>query len=174
MTAAAIFSSMLRYQAWAHDAFLRALEDIDDPGQAEARHAALRVLNHCLVVNLIFKGHLTGVPHGFAANNTPDTPTPQTLRTALAALDGWYLEFVATVPDSQLAESIAFTFTDGDKGCMTRQEMLLHVVTHGTYHRGEVGRILKQIQVAPPWDTFAVHLHQDDPVRRLHRPSAPA
>ncbi len=50
---------------------------------------------------------------------------------------------------------------------MSRQEMLMHVATHGGYHRGEVGRILAQLSLAPPWDTFAVYLHQSEPSRRL-------
>jgi uncharacterized damage-inducible protein DinB len=66
-----------------------------------------------------------------------------------------------------LAEVLAFTFTDGDAGRMTRGEMLAHVVLHGGYHRGEVGRILRQLAITPPWDTFAVFLHQTEPGRRL-------
>ncbi|WP_341872622.1 DinB family protein [Mesorhizobium amorphae] len=50
---------------------------------------------------------------------------------------------------------------------MSRQEMLTHVIIHGGYHRGEIGRLLSQISIAPPWDTFAVHLHQTEPSRRL-------
>jgi uncharacterized damage-inducible protein DinB len=57
---------------------------------------------------------------------------------------------------------------------MSRQEMLTHVVTHGSYHRGEIGRILAQIGVTPPWDTFAVHLHQAEPSRRLQMMREPA
>jgi uncharacterized damage-inducible protein DinB len=52
---------------------------------------------------------------------------------------------------------------------MSREEMLTHVVTHGGYHRGEVGRILAQLSVSPPWDTFAVYLHKTEPSRRLKR-----
>ena len=65
-----------------------------------------------------------------------------------------------------MRRQIAFTFTDGGRGAMTREEMLFHVVTHDGYHRGEVGRMLKQIQSPLPWDTFAVFLHQDQPERR--------
>jgi uncharacterized damage-inducible protein DinB len=56
---------------------------------------------------------------------------------------------------------------------MTREEMLTHVVTHGGYHRGEVGRILVQVSngseqgIKLPWDTYAVHLHATEPSRRL-------
>ncbi|WP_319944187.1 DinB family protein [Mesorhizobium sp. AR10] len=50
---------------------------------------------------------------------------------------------------------------------MSRQEMLTHVVLHGGYHRGEIGRILAGLSISPPWDTFAVHLHRAEPERRL-------
>lgn len=58
------------------------------------------------------------------------------------------------------------TFTDGDKGYMTLEEMLTHVALYGGYHPGEVGRILWQLSITPPWDTFAVYLHHTEPERR--------
>ena len=44
--------------------------------------------------------------------------------------------------------------------------MLIHVVTHGAYHRGAIGRILAQLSVAPPRDVFTGYLHQSEPSRR--------
>ncbi|RVC60545.1 hypothetical protein EN766_38785, partial [Mesorhizobium sp. M2A.F.Ca.ET.046.02.1.1] len=49
-----------------------------------------------------------------------------------------------------------------------------HVVLHGGYHRGEVGRMLAGIAVSPPWDTYAVHLHRVEPARRLQGGRKPA
>ncbi|WP_246694377.1 DinB family protein [Mesorhizobium sp. M2E.F.Ca.ET.209.01.1.1] len=139
-----------------------------DPSHgAGERHAAIRLMNHIHVVSRIFAAHLKGVAHGYASDNTPDTPEPRALRAALAEIDRWYLDYLETISKQALAELIAFTFTDGDKGCMTRQEMLTHVVLHGGYHRGEVGRMLTGIAVSPPWDTYAVHLHRAEPARRL-------
>jgi uncharacterized damage-inducible protein DinB len=86
---------------------------------------------------------------------------------AMAASDRWYLDYLETVTPELLSEAVPFLFTDGDKGCMSREEMLAHVVTHGGYHRGEVGRILAQLSISPPWDTLAVYLHSTDPSRRL-------
>ena len=51
-------------------------------------------------------------------------------------------------------------------GTMTRGEMLLHVITHGAYHRGNVGQMLKFISVAPPRDLFTKFLHYSEPARR--------
>jgi uncharacterized damage-inducible protein DinB len=108
-----------------------------------------------------------GTEHGFSSDNTTDTPEPEDLRAAVAASDRWYLEYLEAVPPELLSESVPFTFTDGDEGCMSREEMLTHVVIHGGYHRGEVGRLLTQLSVSPPWDTFAVYLHGTEPSRRI-------
>ena len=114
----------------------------------------------------IFAAHLTGARHGYAADNTEDTPSLDRLRADVAASDRWYLDYLETVSPDYLSEPVPFVFTDGDKGLMSRQEMLTHVIIHGGYHRGEVGRMLSQISITPPWDTFAVHLHQTEPSRR--------
>jgi uncharacterized damage-inducible protein DinB len=67
---------------------------------------------------------------------------------------------------SQLNEALRFTFVDGDKGQMTRCEMLMHVITHGAYHRGAVGRILVEQSVAAPRDLLTKFLHESEPLRR--------
>ncbi|WP_175869880.1 DinB family protein [Burkholderia sp. BCC0397] len=173
MSANALLSRMLRYQAWANDEMLKAMSGLDAVQHAQARHLALRLMNHCLVVNRIFASHLTGARHGFVSDNTPDTPEPEALRAAFATLDRWYLDYVEAATPDMLSESIPFAFTDGDNGYMTREEMLTHVVTHGGYHRGEAGRLMIQAaarsaqDIELPWDTYAVHLHRTEPERRL-------
>lgn len=167
MSARTLLKSLLVYQAWANDELMEKLADLDPSSNTQARHAAIRLMNHIHVVSRIFAAHLTGVAHGYASDNTEDTPAPAALRIAMVAADRWYLDYLETVSQQELAEPVAFTFTDGDKGCMTRQEMLTHVVLHGGYHRGEIGRMLAAIAVSPPWDTYAVHLHRTEPARRL-------
>ncbi|AZO08939.1 MULTISPECIES: DinB family protein [unclassified Mesorhizobium] len=167
MSATILLRSLLAYQAWANDELLETLAGIDPQRNAKERHAALRLMNHIHVVSRIFSAHLTGVAHGYASDNTEETPKPAQLRAAMAASDRWFLDYVEAVSERDLSEPVAFTFTDGDSGCMTRQEMLTHVVVHGSYHRGEIGRMLAGIVVSPPWDTYAVHLHRAEPSRRL-------
>ncbi|MCV9914986.1 DinB family protein [Burkholderia pseudomallei] len=173
MSANELLLRMLRYQAWANDEMLEAMKGLDGRQHAEERNVALRLMNHCLVVNRIFAAHLVGDHHGFTSDNTPETPDLHELHLELAALDCWYLDYVKTVAPTMLSQSVPFAFTDGDKGYMTREEMLTHVVTHGGYHRGEVGRVMIQAAARSgqgmklPWDTYAVHLHRTEPARRL-------
>ena len=169
MSAKTLLKSLLVYQAWANDDLAEKLAGMDTSRGPEERRAAIRLMSHIHVVSRIFAAHLKGVAHGYASDNTPDTPEPRALRIALAEIDGWYLDYLETVSEQELADPVAFTFTDGDRGCMTRQEMLTHVVLHGSYHRGEIGRMLAGIALSPPWDTYAVHLHRAEPARRLQR-----
>ncbi|MFL9866822.1 DinB family protein [Paraburkholderia fungorum] len=164
---------MFRYQAWANEETLEAMKGLGAEHHAEERRIALRLMNHCLVVNKIFAAHLVGERHGFSADNTPDTPELEDLRSELVAVDRWYLDYVKAVTSTTLSQSVPFAFTDGDNGYMTREEMLTHVVTHGGYHRGEVGRVMIQAaarsgeNIKLPWDTYAVHLHGTESARRL-------
>ncbi|MBZ9851864.1 DinB family protein [Mesorhizobium sp. CA14] len=174
MSAKTLLKGMLAYQAWANDELVEKLATMDPSSDPGIRNAAIRLMNHIHVVSRIFAAHLKGVAHGYASDNTPDTPEPRALRTALAEIDGWYLDYLETVLEQELGDPVAFTFTDGDEGCMTRQEMLTHVVLHGSYHRGEIGRMLAGIAVSPPWDTYAVHLHRFEPARRLQGERKPA
>ena len=76
------------------------------------------------------------------------------------------LRIVGGLDDAQLAESVAFRFTDGDTGRMSRSEILNHLVVHGTYHRGAAGRILAAHAVQPPRDSLTTFLHRLEPDRR--------
>lgn len=167
MSAIALLRTLFSYRAWANAEFLDKMKGFDANLHAEDRQAALRLLNHNYIVDQIFAAHLAGAPHSFAADNTPDTPTLEDLRQALTASDRWYLNYLETATPELLSESVPFVFTDGDRGCMSREEILTHLVIHGGYHRGEIGRIMSRLAISIPWDTFAVYLHQADPSRRL-------
>jgi uncharacterized damage-inducible protein DinB len=170
MSTVPLLRTLFNYRAWANEELLEKMEGFDPERHKDARHDAIRLMNHCHVVDRIFAAHLTGATHEFSADNTQETPTLKDLRSAVAALDRWYLGYLETATPELLSESVSFTFTDGDKGCMSREEMLAHVVTHGGYHRGEIGRIMRQHSVGLPWDTLAVYLHTTEPSRRLRTP----
>ncbi|MDP9993902.1 putative damage-inducible protein DinB [Variovorax boronicumulans] len=167
MSTIAPLRKLFGYRAWANAEFLEKMEGFDPDLHAEERKAALRLSNHTYVVDQIFAAHLTGGEHEFWADNTPEAPSLEDLRTALTASDLWYLRYLDIVTPEQLDESVSFVFTDGDRGCMSRREMLTDLVIHSGYHRGEVGRIMSQLSIRLPWDTFAVYLHQTEPSRRL-------
>lgn len=128
---------------------------------------AIRTMNHTYVVDQIFKAHLTGTSHRYDAANTAQTPFLSELQAEIIEVDGWFIDYARSLAAAQLAERIVFKFTDGKQGSMTREEILLHVITHGAYHRGAVGLILLRHGVTPPSETFTRYLHEAEPARRM-------
>jgi uncharacterized damage-inducible protein DinB len=167
MSTSALLQSLFKYKAWANEELYSELQRLDPAGHEAERHTSMRVLNHVYVVDQIFAAHLSGKPHAYKATNTRETPTLSELHSAVIASDRWYVEYVAALPPELLSERLLFSFTDGKKGCMSREEMLAHVATHGGYHRGAVGRIATQLSVAPPRDTLTTYLHWSEPERRV-------
>lgn len=161
----ASLQSLFEYKSWANRELFALLATLA-PHQDDALHACLRTLNHIHVVDRIFRAHLSSEPRPFDATNTSNTPTLSQLQGDVAATDAWYEQHLAGCGPAALAEVIPFEFTDGDHGRMSREEMLLHVITHGSYHRGNVGQMLKSIEVAPPRDLYTKFLHQREPARR--------
>lgn len=73
-------------------------------------------------------------------------------------MDRWFLDYAGRLPEPALAEVVRFGFIGGGDGAMTRRDILLHVVNHGTYHRGHVAAMMYQSAVAPPTTDLPVFL----------------
>lgn len=163
--ASSTLRSLFGYKSWANQELFAKLAEVSQE-HAEQMHTCIRTLNHIYVVDRIFRAHLCAESHPFDATNTKSTPTLAQLQSEVAATDTWYEQYVAGLSPAELSEVIDFQFTDGDCGRMSREEILLHVITHGGYHRGNVGQALKSISVAPPRDLYTKFLHQSEPDRR--------
>ena len=166
MGASTLFPSLFRYKAKANDDLFAAVGALDAPGLDDSLRAAIRVLNHVHVVDCIFQAHLTGTRHGLTATNTEETPTLPALRDAVMATDQWYINYTSNLGPADLHQALCFLFTDGKQGRMSREEILAHVITHGAYHRGAVGKILDQQSIARPPDGLTNYLHSAEPDRR--------
>jgi len=157
--------SLFAYKAWANAELFDALHKLP-VAHAEQLHTCIRTLNHIYVVDRLFRARLADEPAPFHATNTKETPTLAQLRSDVEATDAWYVDYVSTLTEPALSRVLSFTFADGDAGQMSVEEILLHVTTHGAYHRGNVGQVLKSIDIAPPRDLYTKFLHQAEPRRR--------
>jgi uncharacterized damage-inducible protein DinB len=158
--------SIFAHKSWANNELFNLLATVPTEQHAEAIHPAIRTLNHIYVVDSIFQAHLQGKPHGYTATNTQATPDLSELQFSVATTDAWFEDYASKVSPALLSETLQFRFTDGDNGTMTREEMLLHIITHGAYHRGNVGQVMKSISVTPPRDLYTKFLHLHELERR--------
>ncbi len=159
---------LFRYKTWANDALLVKLARLDD--KSALTGLAIKALSHSHVVDRIFAAHMRGESHPYTSANLPVPPTLERLSIDIRDTDGAYIEYVSDLDQERLSEHIDFTFTDGKPGRMSREEMLMHVISHGIYHRGQVSAAMLLNAMTPATDGFTTYLHDSEAATR--RPTA--
>lgn len=161
---------LFRYKAWANDELLTALAALDR--ESPITGLAIQALSHSYIVDRIFAAHLRRMPHAYTSANAAEMPQLDALSAEIRASDREYVDYVSALDSDRLTEQIDFTFTDGAPGRMSREEMLLHVINHGTGHRGQVSAVMLLNSVQPAKDGFTTWLHQAEAATRRRRAAA--
>jgi len=151
---------LLAYKSWANGLTFNSLFNVTDEELYKERETSfktiLHTLNHVFVVDDIFRHHLTGKPHGYTFRNTEEVPTLSELWKFQQEMDLWYESFAQELSGIEFNHFIEFEFVGGGKGRMNPEEIFLHIVNHGTYHRGFVSDMMYQIPVQPPANDFTI------------------
>ncbi|NWK79211.1 DinB family protein [Aquitalea sp. LB_tupeE] len=161
-----MFAHAFAYKQWADQRTLQAVATLDATAQSAALAFVCQQLNHMLIVEELFRARLLGLPAPHAATNTVSLPALDELQSRLHASDNWFADYATTLAPASRDEIIRFVFADGQAGSMSREEILFHIINHGTYHRGAIGHALEQAGAARPADTYTLYIHAAEPQRR--------
>jgi uncharacterized damage-inducible protein DinB len=147
---------LARYKAWADARLYDVLAGLPADTLAAPSPifagSILRTLNHVYLMDVVWKSHLLGLPHGLTTRNPEATPSLSELRDAQRGIDTWYIDYTATMTPTACDDIVHFTFIGGGDGALRREDIVLHVVNHTTYHRGHVTATLNQMGVgAASW-----------------------
>ncbi|PNH91115.1 damage-inducible protein DinB [Vibrio diazotrophicus] len=155
-----------QYKQWANAELLALGEQQFDRLPQDDAIFFVRILNHTTVVDSLFISRILGEPEKYSADNTVETPTIAELRQTMEQNDSWLVNYAQSLTPEELERSIVFKFVDGDLGTLTVEEILLHLLTHGSNHRGMASRTLAANGLERPKDIFTRYLHQAEPSRR--------
>jgi uncharacterized damage-inducible protein DinB len=156
---------LFRYKTWANDELLTALARLGS--ESPVTGLAIKALSHSYIVDQIFAAHLRRQAHAYTSANPCEMPALEALSADIRKSDREYVDYVSVLDRDQLAEWIDFAFTDGAPGRMSREEMLMHVITHGIGHRGQVSALMLLNSLPPARDGFTSYLHEAEaPTRR--------
>ena len=152
------------YRGWADRITYDAVAALP-PGEATRQRQTLfktviGTLNHNLLIDLVWQAHVEGRDHGFEARNVVLHDDLAALWTAQQAMNRWWIDWAAAESPESLAEVVPFRFIGGEPSAMTRGEILLHVVNHGSYHRGWVAEMFFDVPAANPATDLPVFLRE--------------
>lgn len=152
MSEQSIVHRMTAYMAWADNVMLKNAEqlpvcELHAPKDTLFRSIA-GTFDHTLVVGEIFQAHLEQRPHPHRARYRDEVLPFAEVAQRLRKMNTYYLELARRWTDAERAQTIGFEYVDGGLGVMTREEILLHLVNHSTYHRGFVSTLLYPYGIA--------------------------
>jgi uncharacterized damage-inducible protein DinB len=154
----ATVKTLTRFKAWANELLFTGLRALPELERITELDLIRLILDHSLVVDVIFQAHLRGIAHGFEATRSPQVRSLEELAKCSREVDRWYVDYAENVSERSLLSRSEIRFTDGRTLSMSPAEMILHVVNHGTYHRGNLGVILQKNGIVPRRDGIPEYL----------------
>lgn len=146
---AATAQMLARYKQWSDKVMFDGVAALPEGEALKPRTSLFRnmvhTLNHIYVIDRIWQAHLEGREHGYEARNTKDHPPLNELHGLQQSVDQWYVDWSDAQTAASLGETVHYTLIGGNRGAMTRGEILLHVVMHTNYHRGFVADMMFQV-----------------------------
>ena len=82
-----------------------------------------------------------------ASSEFPDVPA---VEAAWLVVEDQVRRFIAGLGEEGLGRAIDYRLLSGQPGRSTFGQMLQHLVNHGSYHRGQITTMLRQLGAAPP------------------------
>ncbi|MCY1354795.1 DinB family protein [compost metagenome] len=142
MSASKLLINLYEYKKWSESSIFDYLLAPDQDKFPEAFTKALYYLSHINIVDKIFIARLKGEPPVQTSVVTNETQNIVMLEKDFTATNEWLLTYVKNLPEVEFQDEISFQFFDGDKGRMTKEQILTHLITHGLLHKGDIGSIL--------------------------------
>lgn len=155
---------LVRYKRWANERLFAALADLTEAQliapQPIIFGSLLRTLHHVQAMDHVWQSHLQGTAHGLSTRNPEYCPPFGQLARMQCRADDWFVAYADGLSPPVDDELVEFMFIGGGPGAMTRAEILLHVVNHGTYHRGHVAHMLHRLGRQAPLTDLPVFLRE--------------
>jgi len=84
-------------------------------------------------------------------------PSPEQLRTVWEDIEVRRSEMLKSV---DFQRTVSYRLFNGSEGSQTLGNLVLHVVNHSTYHRGQLATMLRQLGKEPPPTDLLVYLQK--------------
>jgi uncharacterized damage-inducible protein DinB len=146
------FASLVAFTRWADTRLLDACAGLT-PAQYTLElggsfPSLQSTVAHLAGATKLWSLRLAALPH----SGLPPSAEIPDVATARARLAEAYAVFEAAAPEWEADRLETFTFRNlaGVEVTKPRWQIFRHIVNHGTYHRGQIANMLRQLGVKPP------------------------
>lgn len=136
---------LLRYDVWANGETLRSLRQGTPPARS------LRWMGHIIAAEFLWLARMQARPA-----TLPVWPnlSLEECETRLSELSSRLVEALPAIEAGALSRSVSYTNSKGEAWTSTVEEILIHVVLHSAYHRGQIASDLRAAGQEPPYTDY--------------------
>jgi uncharacterized damage-inducible protein DinB len=143
---------LFAYNKWANDRMLASLDQLSDEQFTRALGSSFSSIRdtaaHIAVGEWVWLSRWQGT----SPKARPDwakAPALGELKTRFAEIEGQRSAYLSPLSDADVTRLFTFTLFDGTQDTQPLASQFQHLVNHGTYHRGQVAAMLRQVGATP-------------------------
>jgi uncharacterized damage-inducible protein DinB len=149
------------YNRWANERVMESLRPIGQDvfiSNKQASHGSIRgIVTHIAAAEWIWLERWRGAsPAGLLPES--EFETIQIASERLRTIDHEMHQFTSQLTQSDIEGSRGYTTTEGKACSNVLSDMLLHVVNHSSYHRGQITTLLRQSGAVPQPTDFILFI----------------
>ncbi len=150
MKSSASLLRLLQYDDWANRETFASL-------RGTQLHRSRKILAHVISAEWLWFTRLKGEESDHLV--WPEW-TFEECEEQMNALQATWREYLSQLDGEQLAKEIAYTNTKGEDWRGTVEDVIMHVIIHSSYHRGQIAIDQRLSGQAPPFTDFAHCIRQ--------------
>jgi len=139
------FAKLFAYDRWDNGEALRVMGAFTDPPER-----AVKLIAHIVGTQYVWWSRMTG-----EASAVPVWPDWDLRRTsAMGEEIGERWREIATRGEEFLAAGFTYKNTKGEQWTSRNDDVMMHVVMHGAYHRGQIAALVRASGHEPPYTDY--------------------
>lgn len=137
---------LFAYDDWANRGILSSLRALDAPSVR-----SLSLLGHIVSAERLWLGRLL-----IQKPTLPVWPpfTVERCKLEVDQLPSLWQNYLTSVGEAGLSRSLSYKNTKGERFTSQKQDILLHVVMHSAYHRGQIAADMRAAGFTPAYTDF--------------------
>lgn len=140
------FRRLFDYDDWANREILAALQTLDAPPTR-----SVKLLAHILSAERLWLERL-----GLQKQTYPVWPdfSLQQCKLEVGELPGLWHRYLASLNEDSLSRSLTYKNTKGESFASRKEDIVMHVILHSAYHRGQIATDMRAAGFTPAYTDF--------------------
>ena len=163
--APAYFRDMFEYVRWGdHQCLLaaRTVADVEYYRDQQISHGSIhKLLVHMLAAQSLWLERFRGASPT-KAEGLDELPARMDVEQRWPLVHAAMLDWVAHQSPSSLARNVTYRNTRGEQFSLPLASLMMHVIDHATYHRGQLSTMIKRAGGKPQYVSFQLYALQKD------------